>query len=132
VTTGNSMTHFLSPTSVTIKRANQDIQLDGFTEAISGVQHTAEKFKAFGWNTLEIIGHSIPEISAALDITSNCQLGPTAIIANTVKGKGVSFMENNPKWHGAYPSEEEFAQAFTEFNEKINHLSQLSEEISHE
>jgi transketolase len=70
-----------------------------------------QKFKAFGWNVLTIDGHNIPAILEALQKARQVKEQPTVIIAKTVKGKGVSFMENMAKWHGAAPNDEQFAIA---------------------
>ncbi|WP_137656405.1 transketolase [Bifidobacterium moukalabense] len=104
---------------------NNRIQLDGFTERIGGTSKTAEKFHAFGWNTIEIDGHDVAKIDTALNEAATRKLAPTAIIANTVKGCGISFMENNPKWHGNVPTEEEFRLALEEIQSTIDHLELL-------
>jgi len=75
------------------------IQLDGFTENILSLGNMEDKFKSFGWATRTIDGHSIDEIRQALE-WSKVTDGPKMIIAKTIKGKGVSFMENNPEYHG--------------------------------
>ncbi|MDD3237960.1 MAG: transketolase [Candidatus Gastranaerophilales bacterium] len=89
------------------------LQIDGSTEDVMAIGSAADKFKAFGWNTMEINGHNIEEIYEALE-TAKLNDKPTAIIANTIKGKGVSFMENNPAWHGKVPSNEQFETALAE------------------
>ncbi len=75
------------------------IQLDGFTENILSLGNMENKFKSFGWATITIDGHSILDIEKALEWSREAE-GPKMIIAKTVKGKGVSFMENNPEYHG--------------------------------
>ena len=70
-----------------------------------------EKFKAFGWNVVMIDGHKFEEIFAALDEARNTSGKPTAIIAKTVKGKGVDFMENQASWHGTALNEEQAKEA---------------------
>ena len=75
------------------------IQLDGFTENILSLGNMEDKFKSFGWATRTIDGHSIDEIRQAVE-WSKVTDGPKMIIAKTIKGKGVSFMENNPEYHG--------------------------------
>jgi len=90
-------------------------QLDGFTKDILGVDPLPAKFSSFGWNAVEIDGHNFDQVIPALEkARANTSGKPTAIIANTVKGKGVSFMENNPKWHGVAPKPEEVAAAVKE------------------
>lgn len=101
------------------------IQLDGFTDQVSGPPHISEKFGAFGWKTIEIDGHDIPAIRAALDQACRWRTGPTAIVAHTVKGKGVSFMENEPRWHGGTPSEQEYAVAAAELDRTVDHLRRM-------
>ncbi|HYO82992.1 MAG TPA: transketolase [Bryobacteraceae bacterium] len=90
------------------------IQLDGFTREILDVEPLAAKWKAFGWHVLDIDGHSIPALQAAYDEAARTKGKPTCIIANTVKGKGVSFMENNPKYHGVAPTQAELESALQE------------------
>lgn len=89
------------------------LQIDGTTEQIKGINPLDEKLKAFGWNVIEIDGHDIKEICEALEKSKNSDI-PTAIIANTVKGKGVSFMENQCGWHGKAPCDEECEKALEE------------------
>ncbi len=90
------------------------IQLDGFVKDIMDVAPLAAKWRAFGWHTVEIDGHNIPVIQAAFKEASETKGKPTAIIAHTIKGKGVSFMENNPKFHGMAPTPEEVKLALQE------------------
>ncbi len=80
------------------------IQLDGFVKDIMDVAPLADKWRAFGWHTIEIDGHDIPAIHAAFREAEATKGKPTAIVAHTMKGKGVSFMENNPKFHGTAPT----------------------------
>jgi transketolase len=90
------------------------IQLDGFVKDIMELEPFADKWRSFGWHTLEIDGHSIPALQQAFAEAANVKGKPTAIIANTIKGKGVSFMENNPKFHGVAPTPEECEKALKE------------------
>lgn len=89
------------------------LQIDGSTEKVKSVGDVEAKFKAFGWNTVQIDGHNIEEIFNALMTAKNSDK-PFAIIANTVKGKGVSFMENQAGWHGKAPNDEQLKQALEE------------------
>ena len=73
-----------------------------------------DKFISFGWEVIEIDGHNFDEIKGALAKAREVKGKPTAIIAKTIKGKGVSFMENNAGWHGKAPSKEEFELAMKE------------------
>ena len=90
------------------------IQLDGFVKDIMDVAPLADKWRAFGWHTLEINGHDIPAIQQALQQAEATKGKPTCIVAHTVKGKGVSFMENNPKFHGVAPTPDEVKLALQE------------------
>jgi transketolase len=90
------------------------IQLDGFVKDIMDVAPLADKWRAFGWHTIEIDGHSIPAIQQALDEAEATKGKPTCIVAHTIKGKGVSFMENNPKFHGTAPTPDELKLALQE------------------
>lgn len=87
------------------------LQIDGPVDQIKNLEPLTEKWKAFGWNVLAINGHSFPEIIAAAEEARVCRGQPTMIIAETVKGKGVSFMENRIEWHGAAPSRRQLEQA---------------------
>ena len=78
-----------------------------------------EKWEAFGWNTIEIDGHDMAQILEALDAAKACKGKPTAIIANTVKGKGISFTEHNNRWHAAVATEEEYVQAMKELDDQL-------------
>lgn len=90
------------------------IQNDRFTSEVMELEPLPAKWRAFGWHTLEIDGHDVSEVLGALDEAAETKFGPTAIIAKTVKGKGVSFMENNPDFHGKAPNKEQLAQALQE------------------
>ncbi len=90
------------------------LQIDGpIVEVMNSLPHV-EKWKSFGWNTLEIDGHSISQIISALDKAQKAKGKPTMIVAHTVKGKGVSFMENRVEYHGKAPTEEEMKRALEE------------------
>lgn len=90
------------------------LQIDGNNDDVMKVKPIDEKFAAFGWNVVCIDGHNFDEIFDAFDQARACKGKPTAILAKTVKGKGVSFMENQAGWHGKAPSEEEAKQAVAE------------------
>jgi len=90
------------------------IQLDGFVKDIMEVEPLVDKWRAFGWHTIDVDGHSIPALQAAFAEAAATKGQPTAIIAQTIKGKGVSFMENNPKFHGTAPTPEEVKLALQE------------------
>ncbi len=92
-----------------------DLQIDGCTDNIKCMTPLCDKFKAFGWACDEIDGHNPQEIYEAVQ-KAKLNKKPTVIIAKTVKGKGVSFMENNAGWHGKAPSGAEFEAAIQELN----------------
>lgn len=89
------------------------LQIDGEVCAVKNISPIKEKWKSFGWYTIEIDGHDIEEIMKAYDEADEIKR-PVVIIANTVKGKGVSFMENDPGWHGKAPNEEQLKKALEE------------------
>ena len=89
-------------------------ETDGATESILGIEPIAEKFAAFRYRTVEIDGHDFPQILAALADARRTADRPTAIVARTVKGKGVSFMENTHVWHGKAPNATETERALAE------------------
>ena len=93
---------------------NNNLQIDGTLEEVNSPYPIPEKFKAFGWNVIEIDGNSFDEIEEALNNARNFKNAPTAIIAKTIKGKGVSFMENECNWHGSAPNEEQYKIAIEE------------------
>lgn len=94
-----------------------DIQIDGHVKDVMNIEPLTEKFESFGWHTIEIDGHDVEEVKSAFDQFENNHGSPTAIIARTVLGKGVSYMENKAKWHGTAPSIEEAQQALDELGE---------------
>jgi transketolase len=87
------------------------LQIDGEVSKVMEVRPVAEKFRAFGWNTLEIDGHDLKAIVTAIEQARTVTGRPTAIIAHTVKGKGVSFFENKAAYHGVAPSDDELPKA---------------------
>ena len=89
------------------------LQIDGNTETVMAIDDLPAKLRAFNWNVLEIDGHNLQEIYDAIE-SSKLFDKPTVIVANTVKGKGVSFMENNAGWHGKAPNKEDFEKAMLE------------------
>lgn len=92
------------------------LQIDGkVTEVMNPTPHD-EKFKAFGWNVIVIDGHDFAEIETAVEAAKACKGKPTAIIAKTTKGKGISFMENQVGWHGKAPNDDQYATAIAELN----------------
>lgn len=90
------------------------IQLDGWVKDIMEVEPLVDKWLAFGWHVIDVNGHDIPALQAAFAEAAATKGKPTVLIARTVKGKGVSFMENNPKFHGTAPTKDEAAIALKE------------------
>jgi transketolase len=90
------------------------IQLDDFTAKICDLEPLVAKWQSFGWPTVEIDGHDFVQIGKALDQAEATHGVPSLIVAHTVKGKSVSFMENNPEWHGKAPKPEEAIAAIRE------------------
>lgn len=106
----------LSNLTVIVDRNN--IQIDGFTEDIMPLEPLSDRYKAFNWSVIEADGHNIEEIVAATDRARAIYENPTVIIAHTIPGKGVSFMENKFEWHGKVPNTEEAKMALQELKEK--------------
>lgn len=90
------------------------LQIDGRNDDVMTVRPIDEKFRAFGWNVLTCDGHNMKEIIDALQAAKECGDKPTAIIAKTHKGQGVSFMTDDPGWHGKAPDDEQFTRAMEE------------------
>ena len=95
------------------------LQITGDTESAVGLEPLPEKWKSFGWNVIIIDGHNMSQILEALDMAAASESRPTVIIMRTVKGKGVSFMENNADFHGKACNDEELAQAVGELRAVI-------------
>ena len=95
------------------------LQIDGTVQEVVDPTPIDKKFEAFKWNVIVIDGHNLEEIDAAVKAAHACEGKPTAIICNCVKGKGVSFMENNVKWHGSAPNAEQYEQAVNEIKAYI-------------
>jgi len=92
------------------------LQIDGPVADIKSMERIGDRFAAFGWHVVEIDGHDIPAIMAALAEARNTQGRPTVIVARTVKGKGVSFMENQVGWHGTAPKPDQVQAALAELD----------------
>ena len=90
------------------------IQLDGFVKDIMGLEPITDKWASYGWHVINADGHDIAALQKAFAEAESVKGQPTVLIAHTVKGKGVSFMENNPKFHGVAPTREEEALALAE------------------
>lgn len=99
---------------------NNNLQIDGLTDEVMPNIHLGRKFEAFGFDTYEIDGNNMQEIVDTLDRIKMTKNGrPKCIFANTVKGKGVSYMENECGWHGVAPNDEQYRQAIDELNEQL-------------
>ncbi len=93
---------------------NNDLQIDGRCSELLGLTGIAERFRAFNWHVLEVDGHDSVALNGVLSQAKAYTKGPVAVIARTVKGKGVSFMEDQVEWHGKAPSADQAAVAFGE------------------
>ena len=98
---------------------NNNLQIDGEIDKVGGMNNMTEKLLSFGFNVINIDGHNISSIIDAFTTAKQTKGKPTVIIAKTIKGKGVSFMENKAEWHGKAPSEEEYNKAMEELNNKL-------------
>ena len=93
---------------------NNNLQIDGKVNEVMNIYPIDTKFKSFGFEVINVDGHNIPELITAFETAKKTKGKPTAIIANTIKGKGVSFMENEASWHGKAPNDEQYKQAMLE------------------
>jgi len=93
---------------------NNNLQIDGTIGEVMNSYPIDEKFKSFGFQVINIDGHNIEEIIKSFEVAKNIKDRPTCIIAKTIKGKGISFMENEVQWHGKAPNEEQYKQAIKE------------------
>ena len=101
---------------------NNGLQIDGRVSDVMNVMPYEDKLKAFGWNVISIDGHDIEQILNALSEAKTVKGKPTAIVAKTIKGKGVSFMEDQASWHGKAPNEEQYNVAIDELTKYRNSL----------
>ncbi|NLA77548.1 MAG: transketolase, partial [Clostridiales bacterium] len=101
---------------------NNNLQIDGSIDEVNSPYPIAEKFAAFGWHVIEICGHCFDQIEKACEEAKTIKGKPVAVITKTVKGNGVSFMENQVSWHGAAPNDEQYQQAMTELNAALAEL----------
>ena len=98
------------------------LQIDGETKDVMPTEPLDKKFESFGWHVIKIDGHDFDQIEAAYKEAEQTKGQPTMILAKTIKGKGVSFMENNAGWHGKAPNDEQWAQAKAELEAQIKEL----------
>ncbi|WHH56840.1 transketolase [Petroclostridium sp. X23] len=108
--------------NLTVFLDHNGLQIDGNVTQVMSPYPLKEKFSAFGWNVIEIDGNDIAQIMNAIQEAKQVKDMPTVIICNTVKGKGVSFMENQVGWHGAAPSKEQYDMAIGELQETLKKL----------
>ncbi len=101
---------------------NNGLQIDGKITDVMNSEPIDEKFRAFGWNVIVIDAHDYDEILDAVNEAKATKGKPTMIVAKSVKGKGVSFMENNPAWHGAAPKKDDYDKAIAELDAVITNL----------
>ena len=98
------------------------LQIDGTVEEVMPLEPLGDRWASFGWNVIHIDGHNIERIDEAFRAAEDFKGKPTVVIAHTVKGKGVSFMENNVAWHGHPPVGEDYVKARAEL---VAHLNEL-------
>ncbi|RME52599.1 transketolase [Candidatus Woesearchaeota archaeon] len=104
--------------NLTLIMDRNNIQIDGFTNDVMDLEPLNEKYIAFNWHVIEIDGHDMHAILAALQEAKRTANKPTIIIAKTIPGKGVTFMQNKPEWHGKPPTQDEAAAALQELEEE--------------
>ena len=100
----------------------QSLQIDGEIDKVMNPMPIGEKYAAFGWHVIEIDGHDFNAIADAVEEAKTVKGKPTCVVCKTVKGKGVSFMENKANWHGVAPKEDEYKAAIAELDEQIKKL----------
>lgn len=101
---------------------NNNLQIDGTVEEVMSPYPITDKFAAFGWNVITIDAHDFDQIEAAMNAAKAVKDKPTVLVQKSVKGKGVSFMENQVSWHGAAPNAEQYATAMAELNAALAEL----------
>ena len=95
------------------------LQIDGPTKKVMDTGCISDKMRAFGFNVVEIDGHSFDEMEKAFEAFHACEGKPTAILMHTHKGKGVSFLEDSVAWHGAAPNDEQYEKAMSELRAQL-------------
>ena len=100
------------------------LQIDGKTADVMPSEPLDKKYEAFGWHVIKIDGHDFDQINAAFQEAQETKSQPTVILAKTVKGKGISYMENNAGWHGKAPNDEQYAQGVAELTAILNELEE--------
>jgi len=97
---------------------NNKIQIDGFLKDVMNVEPLAEKWESFGWEVIRVDGHNVVSLMDAFDKVREIKGKPSVILADTIKGKGISFMENKASWHGVAPKEDEVEKALVELKKQ--------------
>lgn len=97
---------------------NNKIQIDGFLKDVMNVEPLAEKWESFGWEVIRADGHDVVGLMDAFDKVREIKGKPSVILADTIKGKGISFMENKASWHGVAPKEDEVEKALVELKKQ--------------
>ena len=105
------------------------LQIDGWVKEVMSLEPLREKWQSFGWNVIEIDGHNLKEIMDAYDKAEKIKGKPTVILAHTIKGKGVSFMEHQIGWHGIAPKKEEARKALDELKKSENKYKRLKDNL---
>jgi transketolase len=105
------------------------LQIDGFCCEVKDMGSYRHKWESFGWHTLETDGHDISRLIGSYDAAGRIKGKPTVIIAHTVKGKGVSFIENKAEWHGIAPKKEEYEKAVRELDEELEKIENLKRKV---
>ena len=98
------------------------LQIDGRTADVMPSEPLDAKFAAFGWNVIHVDGHDLNALAGAFDLAKCVKGKPTVLLAKTIKGKGVSFMEDNAGWHGKAPNDEQMETARAELEARIKEL----------
>ena len=101
---------------------NNGLQIDGPVTEVCSPEPITDKFEAFGWHVITMDAHDFDDIERAFDEAEKISGKPVAIIQKSIKGKGVSFMENQVSWHGKAPVQEEYDQAMAELNKQLQEL----------
>ena len=101
---------------------NNSLQIDGKIQDVAGLDNIEGKFKSFGFNVIQVDGHNISNLIDGFDSAKQTKQVPTILIAKTIKGKGVSFMENQVSWHGSAPNREQYEQAMSELEAQLKSL----------
>lgn len=113
--------------NLTVILDRNNMQIDGHTEDIMRLDPLADKYKAFNWNVIEVNGHNFQDLIDACEFAKTVYDKPTIIIAHTIPGKGVSYMENRYEWHGSPPDATEISGAPTKGEQAKEALRQLEE-----